>query len=97
MQGKGEIDLFKPINPPPAPSCQPLKLAFNLRVPAGPCESDIARNGVVDAGDLLSVLAAWGPCACELNCPANVDAVLGSTAVDVKDLLKIINTWGGCP
>jgi hypothetical protein len=51
----------------------------------------VNRDGAIDVGDLLTVLAAWGPCG--PPCPEDADA---SGAVDVGDLLLVLARWGGC-
>jgi hypothetical protein len=53
------------------------------------CLADFDGSGAVDLDDLVSVLAAWGPCAC----PQDVD---GSGAVDFEDLLETLLRWGPC-
>ncbi len=64
-----------------------------------PCEgeplscSDLNGDGVVDACDLILLLAAWGPC--NGSCPADCD---GSGAVGTSDLLVLLGSWtGGAP
>ncbi|MFK7960629.1 MAG: glycoside hydrolase family 9 protein, partial [Phycisphaerales bacterium] len=49
------------------------------------CAPNVA---VVGVGDLLAVLAAWGPCA---DCPADRN---GDGTVDVNDLLSVLAAWG---
>jgi hypothetical protein len=49
---------------------------------------DFNGDGVVDVEDLLSLLAAWGPCE---GCPQDID---GSGVVDVEDLLALLANWG---
>jgi hypothetical protein len=48
---------------------------------------DVDGDGIVDFGDLLAVLAAWGPCT---GCPEDLD---GSGAVDFADLLLVLANW----
>lgn len=57
---------------------------------AAPCPADVDASGAVDVGDILAVLAAWGPCAA---CPADVD---GSGVVDTADLLEVLAAYGPC-
>lgn len=60
---------------------------------AGPsCVGDLDGSGALDFGDLLAILAAWGPC--EGECPEDLD---GSGAVDFGDLLLVLGEWGPCP
>jgi hypothetical protein len=54
------------------------------------CPADIDGSGSVDVSDLLTLLAAWGPCD---GCPADLDA---SGDVDVSDLLALLAAWGVC-
>jgi hypothetical protein len=90
IAGRAEIDLFKP-----AVGCQPSKVEFSLNVPGNPCDADVARNGMVDATDLLAVIGGWGACACPVNCPANV--IKSDSMINVTDLLEVIGRWGPCP
>jgi hypothetical protein len=60
-------------------------------VTAPPCPEDVDGSGGVDFGDLLAVLAAFGPCG---GCPADVD---GSGSVDFTDLLGVLASFGPCP
>jgi hypothetical protein len=55
-----------------------------------PCLADVDGSGAVDTGDLVAVLAAWGPCP---GCPEDFD---GSGVVDTGDLLVVLSTWGPC-
>ena len=52
------------------------------------CSSDVTGDGVVNVGDLLTLIAAWGPCG---GCDEDLD---GSGTVDVADLLMVIGDWG---
>jgi len=49
--------------------------------------SDVNNDGVVDFADLLSVLAAWGPC---VGCPEDID---GNDVVDFNDILFLLADW----
>ena len=55
------------------------------------CLSDLSGDGFVDITDLLSIIAAWGPCSG--TCDADLD---NNGAVDVADLLTLIGDWGPC-
>jgi glucose/arabinose dehydrogenase len=55
------------------------------------CPGDVDDSGVVDTADLVSLLAAWGPCD---ECPEDAD---GNGTVDVADLLIVLAAWGECP
>ena len=54
---------------------------------------DVNNDGVVNVGDLLSVINAWGPCPapCPPSCIADVNE---DCIVNVGDLLAVINNWG---
>ena len=58
---------------------------------AGKCPWDLDGNAVVDASDLLSLLASWGPCK---GCSADFD---GNGTVGASDLLVLLASWGPCP
>ena len=55
------------------------------------CTEDVDGSGDVGFGDLLAVLAAWGPCEA---CPEDID---GSGDVGFGDLLAVLAAWGPCP
>ncbi|MFK7960290.1 MAG: PHB depolymerase family esterase [Phycisphaerales bacterium] len=59
------------------------------RKPA-PCPGDIDGDGDVALGDLLVVLASWGPCS---GCSADLD---GDGAVTLLDLLTVLANFGAC-
>lgn len=59
--------------------------AQNLCSPSCPCDSD--GNGVIDAVDLLALLAGWGT--------AGGDCT-GDGLTDVADLLALLAAWGEC-
>jgi len=54
------------------------------------CDLDLDCNDRVSTGDLLIVLADWGP-----NSGADGD-VTGDGKVNINDLLLIISSWGPC-
>ena len=62
------------------------------------CPADISPpptgNGAVNAGDLLAVINAWGPCGG--SCPADIAPAGGDGVVNAADLLAVINNWGPC-
>ncbi len=66
---------------------------YTARLSPDPCPADLDGSGSVDFGDILAVLAAWGPCPPQF-CPRDLDA---SGAVDFADLLVILGAWGPCP
>jgi hypothetical protein len=51
---------------------------------------DVNGDGVVDVGDLVAVILAWGPCSPQDPCPADLD---GNGQVDVGDLIVVILNW----
>ncbi len=64
--------------------------AIAVYVPA-PCPWDLDNNNDVGVGDLLVLLAAWGP---NPGHPADFD---GNDDVGVSDLLVLLANWGPCP
>ncbi len=65
----------------------------NVRISALFCEEtgvpgDLDGDGDVDAGDLATLLAAWGPCD---GCPEDLD---GDGAVGPGDLATLLANWG---
>lgn len=54
------------------------------------CPADIDDDGVVGFGDLVSLLAAWGPCP---GCPEDID---GDDVVGFNDLVTLLADWGPC-
>jgi hypothetical protein len=57
---------------------------------APPCPADVDASGEVGFGDLIAVLAAWGPCPA---CPEDLD---GSGEVGFGDLITLLAEWGAC-
>jgi hypothetical protein len=55
------------------------------------CHADSNDDGVVDVGDILQLIGAWGPCG---NCDEDLD---NNGVVDVADLLDLLSAWGPCP
>ncbi|MFK7961671.1 MAG: hypothetical protein AB8G96_14235 [Phycisphaerales bacterium] len=56
------------------------------------CPGDIDRDGSVGFGDVLAVLAAFGPCGNQ--CEADAD---GNGSVGFGDLLIVLSAFGACP
>ncbi|MHC5113177.1 MAG: M43 family zinc metalloprotease [Planctomycetota bacterium] len=54
------------------------------------CPADLDDDGDADFGDLLEVIAAWGPCA---GCPADLD---GDGVVGFAEVLTVIAFWDNC-
>lgn len=57
---------------------------------ANPCPGDLDGDGAVGFGDLLALLASWGPCD---GCAEDIDA---NGHVGFSDLLIVLGTWGSC-
>ena len=55
-----------------------------------PCPADLDGDGSVGAGDLLALLASWGPCE---GCAADFNA---DGEVGAADLLILLASWGPC-
>lgn len=66
-----------------------------MEVLSADCAADIDIDGQVSVGDLLILLAQWGPCPvdCDMSCGGDID---GSGVVDVEDLLILLSAWGPC-
>lgn len=56
-----------------------------------PKPGDLNIDMVVDVLDLITLLAAWGPCPKDGTCPADIDS---NGSVDVVDLLTLLANWG---
>ncbi|MFB3139187.1 MAG: hypothetical protein ACE10B_08205, partial [Phycisphaerales bacterium] len=53
---------------------------------------DLNGDGIVGIGDLLLLLAAWGPCPDPpQECPADLD---DDATVGILDLLTLLANWG---
>ncbi|MCP3904708.1 MAG: hypothetical protein GY715_13865, partial [Planctomycetes bacterium] len=63
-----------------------------LSVPPVACPADLSGNDAVDFADILSIIAAWGPCS-PGDCPQDLD---GSGDVGFGDILQVIGSWGSC-
>jgi hypothetical protein len=55
-----------------------------------PCPADVDGSSEVGFGDLIAILAAWGPC------PACAEDVDGSGDVGFADLVMLLADWGPC-
>jgi hypothetical protein len=71
---------------PPSPPYEDVSLTISV-----PCPEDCAvpRDGDVDVGDLLAMLAQWGM--------GGLCDVTGNGVVTVSDLLRLLAEWGPCP
>lgn len=54
------------------------------------CSGDVDGSQQVDFGDVLALLASWGPCE---GCPEDVDE---DGDVDFADLVAVLAAWGPC-
>lgn len=56
--------------------------------------ADITGDGIVNFGDLLAVINAWGACPVPpAPCPGDIAPPNGDGTVNVLDLLSVINNW----
>ncbi|MCP3906339.1 MAG: hypothetical protein GY715_22180 [Planctomycetes bacterium] len=58
---------------------------------ADPCAFDLDASGAIDFGDVLQIVAQWGPCG--PSCPADLN---GDGEVGFGDILAVIGVWGPC-
>jgi len=61
-----------------------------LKRPAAATPGDINGDGVVNFGDVLMLLAEWGPCADCGACPADLN---GDCTVSFADVLMLLANW----
>ena len=54
------------------------------------CPEDLDGDGDIDFGDLIILLAEWGPCADCGDCPADLD---GDCTAGFADLLILLWNW----
>ena len=54
------------------------------------CRGDVNEDDVIDAGDLIELLAAWGTDEPRMDFDEN-------GIVDVRDLIAMLAAWGPCP
>ena len=52
---------------------------------------ELDGSGGVGFGDILAMLASWGPCGA--SCPEDLN---GNGQVDFADVLLVISDWGPC-
>lgn len=71
------------------PSRQP-RLTVVYEAGPAPCLGDFDGSGAIDFGDVLSLIANWGPCD---DCPQDV---IPDGQVDFSDLLVLLSNFGGC-
>ena len=65
-----------------------------LRLTLVDCPEDIDASGAVDFGDILAVLAAWGPY--EPCPPFTAEDIDQDCDVGFGDLLAVLTAWGPC-
>jgi hypothetical protein len=68
--------------------------AIGIRLPQCTGDCQYPGNGLVNIGDLQSVIEAWG---IAQNGPLSFADITSDGNVGVPDLLKIMNHWGPCP
>ena len=56
-----------------------------------PCTGDLDGNGLIEAGDLATLLNDWGAC------PGCAGDFNNNGAVEADDLATLLNGWGACP
>ena len=57
-----------------------------------PCGKDLeVVDVIIGVVDLLTLLAAWGPCPLSVGCQGDCD---GDGMVGVTDLLLLLGSWG---
>jgi streptogramin lyase len=54
------------------------------------CPADVTKDGAVNTGDLVALLAAWGPCE---SC---IEDINHDGTVDTGDLVELLAAWGDC-
>ncbi len=73
-----------------------IETILNYLANDAPCDTlahpaDLDCDGSVGIGDLLILLANWGPCADCSDCPADLN---GDCTVGIVDLLLLLENWG---
>jgi hypothetical protein len=63
----------------------------DMDAPPLTCGADLDGSGAMDTGDLVALLAAWGPCG---GC---AEDFTGDDVVDTRDLVLLLSIWGPCP
>jgi hypothetical protein len=80
-----ELEMFNP-----GAGCVPQKVTAAVKAPGAFMAADIARDGEVNADDLMEVVLDWGACPCQYTCDSDVD---DNNAVDTDDLIRVILDW----
>ncbi|MCP3902053.1 MAG: hypothetical protein GY715_00330 [Planctomycetes bacterium] len=65
--------------------------AFYVLIVPPLCPGDVNNDGDTDFGDVLELLANWGPCGGA--CPWDLS---GNGHIDFADVLVVIGAWGSC-
>ena len=65
--------------------------AWIVNIEGNPCPADLDGDTSVGFGDLVQLLAAWGPCP---GCDADLD---DDDEVGFGDLVQLLAAWGPCP
>jgi hypothetical protein len=79
----------------PVPHIAASPAASTCSAPPPPCPGDLDGSGVVDAGDIGSLLLLFGDCAGGTpGCTGDLD---GSGAVDAGDIGSLLLLFGECP
>ncbi len=56
------------------------------------CPGDLDGSNIIDMGDIVALLSAWGPCSGQCDGDADEDGLIG-----VRDLISLLRRWGeGC-
>ena len=64
---------------------------FQVIIVPALCTGDVNNSGDTDFGDILTLLANWGPCSGA--CPWDIS---GNGQVDFADILIVIGAWDSC-
>jgi hypothetical protein len=67
-------------------------ISFSGFATQAPCPGDVTDDGIVDGGDLGTLLAFWGACPSGCDGDLNDDGI-----VDGADLGALLSYWGPCP
>jgi hypothetical protein len=59
---------------------------------AASCPADLSGDGVVEAADLATLIAAWGPAGSNASADLDGDGIVGAS-----DLASLVAAWGACP
>jgi len=85
----GAVDATLAIFRPGSPATMTVATCGPAAAPA--CVEDLDGTGDVGFGDILRIIAAWGPCGAP--CPEDLS---DNGNVDFADILAVIGAWGPC-